>query len=187
MKDSRTLLLALAEINPFITTHTDLINIVTGVHAERSVNVQKAREVGQSILDSMTGKSAAEYSFTKSIQGITFSAKSSVKADGEKIWVNPHFCQRLIIASQSLGDLNAKFKYELCSYPPSLFDSSLILLNQQKPALADAIWDKLPSDATGPKKVKYNMSWMLVHFFIGSLGLEDFQNIERSVTCIVSM
>lgn len=64
-EDSRTLLLALAERNP-LTTHTDLINIMTGVHAESSVNVGKAREVGQSILDSMTGKSAAEYSFTKS-------------------------------------------------------------------------------------------------------------------------
>ena len=60
MKDTRTLLVALAERNPF-ATQTDLINIMTGVHAESSVNVEKAREVGQSILDSMTGKPAAEY------------------------------------------------------------------------------------------------------------------------------
>ena len=62
MKDNRTLLLVLAERNPF-TAHTDLINIMTGVHVESSVNVEKAREVGQSILDSMTRKPAAEYSF----------------------------------------------------------------------------------------------------------------------------
>ena len=43
MNDSLRLLLALAEKNPF-TTHTDLINIMTGVHAESSVNVEKARE-----------------------------------------------------------------------------------------------------------------------------------------------
>ena len=67
MKDNRTLLLVLAERNPF-TTHTNVINIMTGVHAESSVNVEKAREVGQSIFDSMTGKPAAEYSFTKSNQ-----------------------------------------------------------------------------------------------------------------------
>ena len=42
MKDTRMLLLALAERNPF-TTHTDLINIMSGVHAESSVNVDKAR------------------------------------------------------------------------------------------------------------------------------------------------
>ena len=87
-KDTWTLLLALVERNHF-TTDTDLINIVTGGHAESSVNVEKAREFGQSILESMTEKRAAEYSFTKSNQAITFSAKSSVKVDGEKIQMDP--------------------------------------------------------------------------------------------------
>ena len=74
---------ALAKRNPF-ATHTDLINIMTGVHAESSVNVEKAREVRQSILNSMKGKPAAEYSFTKTSQAIiAFSAKSSVKVDGD--------------------------------------------------------------------------------------------------------
>ena len=100
----------------------------------------------------MTGKPAAEYSFTKSNQAITFSARSSIKVDGEKIQVDPQLLfQRLIIASHSLDDVSTIFQYELCSYPPSLFDSSLMLLKPQKPALADAIWAKLPSDATGPK------------------------------------
>ena len=58
--------------------------------------------------------------------------------------------QRVIISSQSLDDMSAIFKYELCSYPPSLLDSSLIL-KPQKPALADAIWAKPSSDATEPK------------------------------------
>ena len=150
MKDTRTLLRALAERNPF-ATHTDLINTMTGVHAESSVNV--AREVGQSILNSMTGKPASEYSFTKTNQVIiAFSAKSSVKVDGEKIQVDQKFLfHGLIIASQSPDDMSAIFKYELCTYPPTLFDSSLMLLKLQKPALADAIGAKLPSDATGPK------------------------------------
>ena len=52
------------------------------------------------------------------------------------------------MACKSLDDM---FQYELCSYPTSLFDSSLLLLKPQKPALADAIWAKLPSDHTGPK------------------------------------
>ena len=45
MKDTWTLLLVLAERNPF-TNHTDLINIMTGVHVKSSVNVEKGREVG---------------------------------------------------------------------------------------------------------------------------------------------
>ena len=59
--------------------------------------------------------------------------------------------QCLFIASQSLPDTSATIEYELGSYPPSLFDSSLMLFKPQKPALADAIWAKFPSDATGPK------------------------------------
>ena len=126
---------------------------MTGVHAESSVNLEKAREVGQSILNSMTGKPAAEYSFTKTNQAIiAFSAKSSVNVHGEKIQVDPKLLfQRVIIASQSPDDMSVIFKYELCSYPLTLFHSSLMLLKSQKPALTDAIWAKLPSDATGPK------------------------------------
>ena len=32
------------------------------------------------------------------------------------------------------------FKHELCSYPPALFDSTLLLHEADKLALADAIW-----------------------------------------------
>ena len=126
---------------------------MTGVHAESSVNVKKAREVGQSILNSMTGKP-----FTKTNQAIiAFSAKSSVKVDGEKIQVDPKLLfHGLTIASQSPDDMSAIFKYEVCTYPPTVFDSSLMLLKPQKLALTDATWAKLPSDATGPKgKVQY--------------------------------
>ena len=91
--------------------------------------------------------------------------------------------QRLIIASQSLDDMSVIFNYELCSYPPSLFDSSLMLLKPQKPALADALWAKLPSDATGEGEVQY----VLDGGALRSLCLEDSQNIGRSVICIVSM
>ena len=41
---------------------------------------------------------------------------------------------------QSSGDLKLAFKHELCSYPPALSDSSLLLHETDKPTLADAIW-----------------------------------------------
>ena len=167
MKDTRTLLLALAEGNPF-TTHTHLINIMTGIH----VNVEKAREVGQSIMDSMTGKAAAENPFTKSKQAITFSAKSSIKVDEEKIQVDSQlFFQHLIIASQSLDDMSAIFKYVVCCKSQHWQMLSRISFLQMQLN----------------QNVKYNMSWMVVHSFIGSLGLEDSQYIGRYVTCIISM
>ena len=41
------------------------------------------------------------------------------------------------------------FKYELCSYPPALFDSTLLLRQAHKPVLAGAIWTLLTHDAPG--------------------------------------
>ena len=41
---------------------------------------------------------------------------------------------------QSSDDLELAFKHELCSYPPALFDSSLLLHETDKPALTDMIW-----------------------------------------------
>jgi len=49
--------------------------------------------------------------------------------------------------------------------------------------LADALWTKLSSDATGEGEVQY----VLDGGALRSLCLEDSQNIGRSVTCIVSM
>ena len=110
MKDTRSLLFSLAERNPF-TPHQDLMNIMNGVHADSSVNVENAKEIGQTILESMTGKSAVEFKFKRSNQVITLSTKSSVKIDGEKIQVDPQLLfQRLIIASKSLDDLKAMFQ-----------------------------------------------------------------------------
>ena len=45
--------------------------------------------------------------------------------------------------------MSSIFQYKLCNYPPSLFDSSLVLLKPQKPIFAAAIWPKLRSDSTG--------------------------------------
>ena len=61
--------------------------------------------------------------------------------------------QRLTIAAKASQDLPSVFKYELCSHPPALFDTSLMLRQPQKPVLAEAIW-KLHtpdlSEVTGP-------------------------------------
>ena len=72
MKDTRSLLFSLAERNPF-TPHQDLMNIMNGVHADSSVNVENAKEIGQTILESMTGKSAVQFKFKRSNQVITLS------------------------------------------------------------------------------------------------------------------
>ena len=84
MKDTKTLLNALAEQNPF-TAQQGPINIMNGVHANDTVNVDDAKDIGQGILMSMTGKFVTEFAFKRSNQAVTLATKSSVKFDGEKI------------------------------------------------------------------------------------------------------
>ena len=94
-----------------------------------------------SILDNMDGHTVAEYTFCKKDQAITLGTKSSVKIDGDSVHVDPQLLFHLLtIVAKALYDLESVFKFELCSYPPALFDSSMLLREPQKPVLADAIW-----------------------------------------------
>ena len=72
----------------------------------------------------MEGKTTAEYTFKRRSQAITLDTKST----------------------ENLEDV---FKYELCSFPPAHFNSSLLLREPQKPQLADAIWTLLTPDVPG--------------------------------------
>eukprot|EP00794_Sanderia_malayensis_P001612 gene1612-1783_t len=88
MKDTKKLLLALSDKNPFSPSQ-GLKNIVTGVHAGCCVNVDSARIFGDEILQSMTGKSATEFLFKRSSQIVTLASKVSIKVNGEQIQVDP--------------------------------------------------------------------------------------------------
>ena len=140
-KDTLTVLQYLQERNPF-SLDPNLRSISTGVHAHPTVNVDEAVAVGDMILTQMNGITPAEYTFQKKNQVVTLGLKSSsVKIDGDRIQIDPLLLfQRLTTVIQSSDDLELAFKHELCSYPPALFDSSLLLHEADKPALADAIW-----------------------------------------------
>ena len=74
-------------------------SIMNGVHANDTVNVDDAKDIGQGILASMTGTFVTEFAFKQSNQAVTLATKSSVKFDGEKIQVDPQLLfQRLIVA-----------------------------------------------------------------------------------------
>ena len=140
-KDTLTVLQCLQERNPF-SLNPSLQSISTGVHAHPTVNVDEAVAVRDMILTQMNGTTPAEYTFQKKNQVVTLGLNSSsVKIDGDRIQIDPLLLfQRLTTVMQSSDDLELAFKHELCSYPPALFDSSLLLHEADKPALADAIW-----------------------------------------------
>ena len=74
MKDAHTLLLIMSEGNPFAES-TFLRNIMTGVNATGDVDVCRAKEIGQKIMDSMTGIPLAQYTFKRSDQVTTLQSK----------------------------------------------------------------------------------------------------------------
>ena len=132
MKDSHTLLLIMSERNPFAES-TSLRNIMTGVNATGDVDVCRAKEIGQKIIDSMMGIPVAQSTFKRSDQVTTRQSTSSVRVDGQPIHVDPELLfQRLIVASDAIDDRKASFRFELCSYPSALFEPTLIPRASQK-------------------------------------------------------
>ena len=149
MRDTHNILNHLKERNPFCSDPS-LRSISTGVHAHISVNVDQADTMGQNILENMEGQTTSDYTFKKKDQAITLGTKSAVNIDGETMQVDPQLLfQRLTIAAKASQELSSVFKYELCSYTPALFDTSLLLREAHKSVLADAIWTRLTTDFPG--------------------------------------
>jgi hypothetical protein len=156
MNDTQILLNFLQDRNPF-SQDPCLRSIASGITAHSMVNVDDAEQIGVRILESMTGQKVFEYSFKKKNEAVTLASKTAVKIQGELVQIDPQLLfQRLVTAGAQCGDLPNLFKYELCSYPPALFESSGVHIPAKKPVLADAIWSLMPCDTPGPnEEVQY--------------------------------
>ena len=121
------------------------------MHAQATVNADNAIEVGSRILNQMYGISPAEYTFKR--KAITMASKNAVKVDGENIEVDPQLLfQRFSTAAGS--DFEASLAYELCTYPPALFESPNLLLEHQKGTLADAMWNFAKPDHCSSRSIR---------------------------------
>ena len=88
----------------------------------------------------MKGMTVAEYTFKRNYQVITLATKSAIKIDGITVQIDPQVL-KLTLAAKTTDNIKDVFKYELCSYPPALFNTSLLLREPQKPMLTNAIWN----------------------------------------------
>ena len=82
---------------------------MTRVNATGDVDVCHAKEIGQKIMDSMTGIPVAQCTFKRSDQVTTLQSKSSVRVDGQPIHVD--LFQRLIVASNANDDRKASSRF----------------------------------------------------------------------------
>ena len=117
-------------------------NVVTRVVANDDVNVHDYEAVGKAIVQKMVDQPIFTYSFKRKDKVKTLGESSSVQVNDEQT-VSPELLfQRFLVLSQG-GDLTLQdiMDYELCSYPPALFDAKHAFLKADKPQLAEALRD----------------------------------------------
>ena len=139
--------------NPFQTQIDGIMNIVTGVVGDKTVNIHKANEVGLTIMNSIKHCLVVNHKFSRKDQAISLATKVVKKKNGTVIRIDhPQklFMRLIAIASilkddQVRSDLHqevttdAMMKHELCTYPPSLFLAEDVMLPATKPALITGI------------------------------------------------
>ena len=76
--------------------------------AQERVNVEKAREIGVKIVESVAGQSTDEFTFRKANQAVTLRSRSTVKIKGEHVNIDPHLLfQRLLTVSERCDDVTS--------------------------------------------------------------------------------
>lgn len=150
MADTKEILSFLTLRNPF-HENPALHSLVTGVTAADSVNVDSALSVGEKILNDLDGKNVLQHSFRKKDQVVTLRSSSAVSIKEDVIHIDPQLLfQRLVTAGKQTDNLEDVFQYELCSYPPALFESKWTPRLANKASLADTLWKSMPGDMPVP-------------------------------------
>ena len=144
-KDVQNILHYFSERKPFCKESTELRSLSSGVIADKPVNVDIAESVGQAIVQSMHGKSVAEFKFCKKNQVITLASSTYITVERENLEIDPkQLFQRLVVAGIGTVDTQTLFTYELSSYPTALFDSSLLMRLPDKASLQTGLVKKVP-------------------------------------------
>ena len=117
-----------------------LHNIIDGVTAAATVNVDKYYEIGQELISRMIDQDIFTYEFSRKDQAknmsskVTLCKKNDIKCDPALLF------QRLLLVSRTNPvDMEEVMSYELSAFPLSLFETSQFLRKADKPKLADAI------------------------------------------------
>lgn len=139
-KDLQTFILWLEERNPFSKT-PELSSLSTGVLADGNVNCDRAFEVGALALKEIENKKFNEIhlkrkSAVKSLASIT----KSMTINNNTVCVNPNtLLHRMVCTVRSDERLKEIFQFELCAYPPSLFDESGLMRKGSKSSMVTVL------------------------------------------------
>ena len=85
--------------------------------AQERLNVEKAREIGVKIVESIAGTSTDKFTFRKANQAVTLGSWSTVKIKGEHVNIDAQLLiQRLLHIIECCDDVTSLFQYERCTY-----------------------------------------------------------------------
>lgn len=139
--DLQKLIEKMKSYSPFFEHHgRELRNIITGIEAHRDVNVTEWQKIGNDTISNMVDEGAFTYSYSRQNKVRNLASVCKVKTT-EGTSIDPALLfQRFLIVVNN-GDLtyDEVMGYELCTYPPSLFESPSSLREADKPSLATAI------------------------------------------------
>ena len=134
-EDTEKVLAFLKDFYPYSYTDDSLHNIVSGVEADDNVNVHEMRSIGQKIVNDMDNKDVFTYSFSRRDKAKTMSEKSKVPCGdqaGRSIDPALLFQRLLVIAGTDKIELDDVMRYELSTFPPTLFENSFMPREAQK-------------------------------------------------------
>ena len=104
--DLQTVMSYLEERKPSARNSKELHSLSSGIIGEGSVNVDSARAVGDSIIDFRVGKSVSQHKFVKKQQVSNRASSVYAAFEGQKIEINPHLYQGLLVAG--IGNIELK-------------------------------------------------------------------------------
>lgn len=137
-KDTQAMVTYFENGSPF-GGDTQLRSIATGLTAYESANVDCAKAVGLKILDAMTGKVAKDFVFRRKEQAVQITTKQTAGGDCKRLDPALLFQRFIALAKRTRLPESECFRYELCSYPAALFDSSFMPRVPNKAEFAKAI------------------------------------------------
>ena len=140
-EDMKKIIEQLQISSPFHCEVKSLMNVVNGVVADKSANVDDFTRIGQKITSDMIDKKVFEYKFKRKDAAKTMSFKIRIGKSKDAKEIDPALlCQRLLIAAYSSTIETSKvFSFELFNYPPAIFESPLMLRKSDKSQIVDCI------------------------------------------------
>jgi len=117
-----------------------MINVCTGVEATPDVNVHEFERVGNVIIEKMIDQNVYQYSFSRAGIASTMASNSEVKV-GDQRSIDPALLFQRFWLTSNTNDLCARevLEYELCPYPPALFESPNLMRKADKAPLLKSL------------------------------------------------